>query len=152
MSAPHDSESGEGAPLTLPSVEILAGGVTLEWLEDRQILVFCAPNSSRSAIQALYDRAEAILLAWPVNRPHLSILDLRSATNGTTAYTRERGKALSALRPDVRVCTALLSIRSLQGHLLQMMVRAAQRPNKEIAVHFSLEEAITWLKREGGIS
>lgn len=133
-------------------LEQLDSGVTLEWLEDRQILLFCAPNSSRGAIQALYDRAEAILLTWPANRPHLSVLDFRSAINGTTAYTRERGKALSALRPDVRVVTSLLSIRSIQGHLLQMMVRAAQRPNKEIAVHFSLEEALAWLKKVGGIS
>lgn len=132
-------------------LETLPGGGIVEWLEDRRIVVYRAPDSSRLALQALFDRAEEIIRAWPTGKIYLAVLDLSSEQVGATPYARDRGRGLMNLRPDLMMVTSMLMRRSVQAQFFQLIVRLGQRANRQMAVHFSHDEAVTWLKKAGGI-
>lgn len=136
---------------TLPDVETLAGHVLVEWIEDRQIVIYRTPDSSRTAVQALFDRAEEIVLGWPADRPYLAILDFSADKIGATPYARERGQALLRIRPELKICMVMLIARSVQAQFFQLMARTRQQANKLLAIHFSRQEAVAWLKKVGDI-
>jgi hypothetical protein len=152
MCPTREAEPLPDAGARLPSVEDMADGVFIEWIEDRRIVVYHTPDSSRPVLQALFDRGEQIIRDWPTDKPYLSILDFSSDRVSRTPYARERGRALMLLRPELHVCMSMLMSRSVQAQLFQLMARTWQRGNRQLAVHFSREEAVAWLKKVGGIA
>jgi len=145
------SNEDERDETSLSEVEALKGGVLVEWIEHRQIVVYRTPDSSRTAVQTLFDRAEEIVLGWPADRPYLAILDFSADRIGATPYARTRGQGTLALRPELKICMVMLTARSVQAQVMQVIARTKQRADKLLAVHFSQEEAVAWLKKVGGI-
>ncbi|MCC7207363.1 MAG: hypothetical protein IT323_08655 [Anaerolineae bacterium] len=144
MSAPHDAALHD-AP------ELLDHGVMLEWLENGQVAAFQPSKNTPEALATVFDRAEAIVRGWPSGKPHLVLLDLKTADISPTPYIRRRGEAIQALRPDVLIATAILTQRNVAGQFLRVVVAKTQKEKGLVAVHFSRDDAITWLKRVGGI-
>lgn len=140
-----------GSPSQPDEVEHLPGGVTVEWLVDRQIVCYVAPDAARVTIQALFDHAESILRGWPQGKPHLNILDFSSGRMASTPYTRERGRVILTMRPDLVMATAFVLPPSVQMRIFQLMSRTVSRPNGQMAVFATRDEAIVWLKRVGHI-
>lgn len=134
-----------------PSVETLKGGGTLEWLADRRIVLFYTPDSSSGVLQGLFERAEAIIRDWPADQPLLIVLDVSGSRVGMTPFARERGRAMLVMRPGLSMAMAMIVSRSLQAQIIQVIIRMWQRSGKQIAVTFSREEALAWLKKVGGI-
>lgn len=151
MFATNDTHSVAHNAVQASNLETLPGGGTVEWLEDRRMVVYHTPNASRLALQSLFDRGEAVIREWPSDRPYLAVLDLSSEEVGATPYARERGRGLMSLRPDLTMITSMLMRRSVQAQFFQLIVRFSQRRNRVLAVHFAREEAIDWLKKMGKI-
>lgn len=151
MFAKNDWLNDQPDDATPPDLEQLENGVSVTWLEGRRIVVFYTPQSSRLAVQTLFDRAEAILCAWPADRPWLAILDFAEDKLGATSYARERGQKLVQMRPDMKLAIAMLTAPSVIAQFMQVIAHARQRENRLLAIHFSREEAIAWLKKKGGI-
>ncbi|MCC7210078.1 MAG: hypothetical protein IT323_22435 [Anaerolineae bacterium] len=134
-----------------PDLEQLDHGVSVEWIEGRRIVVFYTPHSSRPAVQTLFDRAEAVLHAWPADRPFLAILDFAEDKLGATSYARERGQKLIQMRPDIKLAIAMLTSPSVIAQFMQVIAHARQRENRLLSILFSRDEAVGWLKKVGGI-
>lgn len=150
MSPEHESQANGQESVGSASVETLRGGGSLEWLADRRIVSFYTPDSSQAVLQGLFDRAEEIIHDWPADRPLLMILDLSGPRVGMTPFARERGRAMLVMRPGLSISIAMVVSRTLQAQIFQVMIRLWQRSGRQIAVVYSREEAVAWLKKASG--
>ena len=134
------------------SVEVLSATARVEWLCGRRIVAYTATGAARNTYCLLFDRAEQIILNWPDGQPLLMMMDFLSGNASTTPYARERGRSLNQLRTELPVAMSMLMSRTVQASFAQLAMRAFQKPNRTIAVHFTREEGITWLKKIGKIT
>ncbi|MCC7210077.1 MAG: hypothetical protein IT323_22430 [Anaerolineae bacterium] len=151
MSPDHESQANGQASASPSSVESLQGGGSLEWLADRHIVSFYTPDSSQAVLRGLFERAEEIIHGWPADRPMLMILDISGPRVGMTPFARERGRAMMVIRPGLSMALAMVVSRTLQAQIYQVMIRLWQRSGRQIAVVFSHDDAVAWLKTVGGI-
>ncbi len=151
MFATHDWQDNHPGEVAPPDVEALANNVTVEWIEGRRVVLFHTPHSTRAAVQTLFDRADTILEVWPADRPFLAILDFAEDTLGATSYARERGQRLLQARPDVKMAMVMLTTPSVIAQFMQVIAHARQRETRLLAIHFSRDDAIAWLKKVGGL-
>ena len=131
--------------------ESLPLGGVVEWLENAQIVLYKPPHSGQDVLAELFARAEQIVMAWPANQPHLTILDLSGDKIRYTPYLRDHGRQLGEMRPELQMATALLAPRTFMAQILDMTVRIASRSKRPLTMQFSREAAVLWLKKVGGI-
>jgi hypothetical protein len=139
--------AGEVIPDVSVFQEELEAGVRVSWLNERQILVFSLPNSSRHAVQVLFDRAIEILNAWPAERPCSVVLDFTAGNIAATPYSRQRGKEMTSLRPELTLIVAFVVPRSIQAQVFQFVTRSMKRHNTQMAVFFVREDALSWVRK-----
>lgn len=152
MSPEHESQANGHEAASPSGVEALRGGGSIEWLAGGQIALFYTPDSSQNVLQGLFDRAEEIIRNWPAERPLLMILDVSGPRVGMTPFARERGRAMLVMRPGLVMALAMVVSRTLQAQILQVMLRLWQRSGRQIALVYSRDEAVEWLKKIGGVA
>lgn len=130
-------------------VETLCPTACVEWLCGGRIVCYTASGAARETYRILFDRAEQITHDWPADQPYMVVIDMVTGNAGVTPYSRERGRALARLRPDLTTMMSLVMPRSVQASLTQITMRAFQNKSRAIAVHFARGEAIAWLKKLG---
>ncbi len=127
--------------------ESLTPGVTCEWLDDRQIVVYTIATVARTAIDVLLERMKAVLRDWPTDRPYLALYTLGTSSpsqpGGPTPYIRERFREVPQMRPEIEAHIAIISTRSFQGQLVRLYTQARGNAAR---IFFSREEGLAWLR------
>jgi hypothetical protein len=141
----------EAVPILGDLLEQLEAGVRVSWLNERQLLVFSLPGSSRRSVQILFDRAIEILNTWPVEHPCPVVLDFTGGNVAATPYARQRGHEMTNVRPELTLFVAFVVPRSIQAQVFQFVVRGSKRRKTQMAVFFSREEALSWVRRLAGL-
>ncbi len=141
MNAPNPS-TNNAVPLS-DLIEDIAPGITGEWLDNSQIVVYGLATVARPSLDALLNRIRTNLEQWPVERPYLGLYHITDPTNGPTPYLRARFKDIPSWRPDLEPHIALVIHRNFQGQLVQLFAR---RQGNAVRFFFSREEGLAWLR------
>jgi hypothetical protein len=76
--------------ITTEDVEVLAPGVTIEWLSDHRIMIMTASDSSRGTVDVWINRSMELLREWPADKPWMTIIDATNPKVARTPYMRDR--------------------------------------------------------------
>ncbi len=133
------------ADVVLPSdlAENIAPGITCEWLDDRQIVVFTVATVARASLDMLLGRIHQIVTEWPVDRPYLALYHIADSTNGPTPYIRERFREIPRWNPRLDAHVALITAQNFQGKLVQLYARTR---GNAVRIFFCREAGIAWLR------
>src|SRR5512142_1322614 len=123
--------------------ETVAPGITSEWLDNRQIVVFKLGSVARPSIDALLNHIRTILSEWPSDRPYLALYVFGDATTGPTPYIRERFRDIPQWRPELEAHIAFITARTIQGQLVQAYVRTRGNAAR---IFFNRDEGLAWLR------
>lgn len=138
-------------------------GLAVEWLLERQVVVYRLQSPSRSALTAWSEAALEALASWPKDRPYRAIHDISQSGLGLLYCTavqndvfnvgvlpgaRSQVEKLVSAHPKWTLSLAMVVSGSLSGH----MYRFIYRPNKGLAqlqakAFFIHEQAVQWLMR-----
>src|SRR5689334_7060523 len=105
-------------------IEVLAPGVTCEWLHDNAIVVFKVATSNRNDVGLMFDKMQAVIEQWPADQPYLALQDLSETAGGMTPYARARAKVIAAWRPNLEAHVALVTQPTFQSRLIRLFMDA----------------------------
>ena len=144
------------AVATLPAhgpVELLAPGVTRQWLYNHRIVAYVISDISRPAIDAWIGGIHQAAKTWQSGQTSCSLYDFSAKrVVAFTPYLRARLTEVSQLRPELTTRVAVVLPDTRIGQLLSQMthlfLKSQPRINTQADVFFSRDDAICWLKRQ----
>lgn len=130
-------------------LETFDGGVTREWLEARQIVVFTLPDIHRSTVDSWGNAVMETVTQWNPEQPFLGLHDISANSIALTPHARDWTNRLAQASQHLHgYYSAVLPktiVAQLVRHLLEYQIRS-QMPNMKPHMVFTREEGIAWLR------
>ena len=145
---PNDTQPLDPTVLTHAGpVEIIAPGVTEQWLYDDCIFVCTINSIKREAIDAFVERIMRFNEEWPLDKPSYLLTDYRGSA--FTPYNVKRTRELVASSPrDKLGYSATLIPGGVVGHLMKNFndtVTVRHFNKLKQCVFFEYDKALAWL-------
>jgi hypothetical protein len=124
-----------------------ATGVRHEAFAEGSINVFTLPSSARAAVDRWFDYVTTFTAHWDNTLPQLILLHGTSQDFTMTPLVRKRREELTSLSKQRRISgrLALVIPESVNGHVIQALLRVAPQDQMKTRIFFDKSEALTWL-------
>ncbi|MBC8099017.1 MAG: hypothetical protein H7Y11_06205 [Armatimonadetes bacterium] len=118
-------------------------------LSSRKIIWVELNSPARQSIDAWMRVSEDIRRRWDAALPLLIMIDASKGTFFPSSYTQQRLLTLMKVRPELKTHSSLILANNFTSHLIQTMLRVAQRDPKNIGtqVFFTLEAGVVALEK-----
>ena len=138
-----------GSQMTAPlRKEEFAHDVTVEWLDDDQIVIFSALQPTRAALDMWVEKVIEVTDVAPYKVRYIH--DFSKALFVLTPYGREAAKRVNEAHPDATGYAGILLHRSILSSAIRFFLNhdlVKRQPNLTSRVFFTREEALTWLRQ-----
>lgn len=126
-------------------------GVKHEATPDGHIHIFMLPNTSRASVESWFTYTLKFIESWDSAQPQLIMLLGTSRDFTMTPLVHARRDDITALSKQRGIFgrLALVIPETVNGHVIQTLVRFAPQSVMKMRIFFSYEDGLKWL-REGG--
>lgn len=129
------------------AVEQLGHGVTREWIQDHQIVIFTLKDFSRPSIDTWIKATKETIDHRPGETFYILHDHSTSGILVLTPYARERAKELTTHHPDVPTYVALIVPKTFITQLFVYFMSTQKRAKSMLKLFFSREKGLAWLNQ-----
>lgn len=131
-----------------PEPEQIAPRVTLQWLDNKQLVVYMVQSLTREATDAWVENALELFRQWPANKRILIVYDFTLCGGvALTPYIRKRAEELAIIRPEISGRVAVILPRSVGTQAARLFVLAKLKKSRVRRIFFTREEGLAWVRR-----
>lgn len=121
----------------------------IEWMYDRQLVVFTVTSLKRDVIDLWADHVQTLMREWNLDGPFYNLHDYTGVNSFmTTPHLRKRSKENTVTRPDLITRPAICIPNSVTTHIVRVFVRALpkqKRVERARELFTSREAGMKWL-------
>ena len=130
-----------------PRIETLGNNVTIEWLDDEQIVIFSANDASRKTVDVWAENVIRVTNERLHNVRYIH--DLSHIGLSLSSYAQKKSKEVNAVHPDAKGFVAIIMPRNFTAQVLRFFINheiVPSQPDIKLHVMFSRKEALEWLR------
>jgi hypothetical protein len=123
--------------------------VSVEWLHDRQIVIFSVNAvASRAVVDEWADIVAGVIKSWPADKIYLAMHDLSDKRVTPTPYARARVREFDELVKRLHGRIAIVLPNNFAGHLIRIFLTTMRWQQKLPTEGFlSYETGLEWLEK-----
>jgi hypothetical protein len=137
------------APATDVVLRDLGNGISCQFLQKKQILIFILKSSTHAAAETLNKTLCTYIEAWPQTRPLKVLYDYSDRQATITSAMREQMEATSYLirQKKLRASSAIVVPKTYVSQMLQLYYLSHTALHHEIQVFFTHGDGLAWLEQ-----
>ncbi len=143
-SEPHESTAVTNDPQVVEEAP-----VSVEWLHDRQIVIFTLKAvTTRAVVDQWFDCVAGVVKSWPADKVYLAMQNVSDKRVTLTPYARVRIREFDELVKHLHGRIAIVLPNTFTGHLIRIFLTTMRWQKKLPTEGFlSFRDGLAWLEK-----
>ncbi len=123
--------------------------VTVEWLHDKQMVIFSVrAEATRAVVDEWFNAVAGVVKSWPPDKVYLAMQNVGDRRVGLTPYARSRVREFDDLVKHLHGRIAIVLPNTFAGHMIRLFLTTMRWQQKLPTEGFvSYKEGLAWLEK-----